>query len=61
MRTAGPRGELHSAVLGLTLVPRGLLLRLEDANGRLLRTPEEMAAELDRLHARMKDANGSGM
>ncbi len=42
----GPRGELRSKVLGLTLVVDGLLLRFQDANGNLLPIGEELQAAL---------------
>jgi len=51
----GRRGDLQSAVLGLTLVPEGRLLRLEDAEGQRLRTaPEEARAREAAEAARRK-------
>jgi len=43
---AGPRGELWSTVLGLTLLADGLLLRFRDHNGNLLPIGEELQAAL---------------
>jgi len=43
---AGPRGELRSKVLGLTLVVEGLLLRFKDRDGNLLPIGEELQAAL---------------
>ncbi|HVA92294.1 MAG TPA: Uma2 family endonuclease [Chloroflexota bacterium] len=43
---AGPRGELRSKVLGLTLVVDELLLRFKDTNGNLLPIGEELQAAL---------------
>jgi hypothetical protein len=46
------RGALHSAVLGLTLVQDGMLLRLEDARGQRLLTEAEAAHAAEQaLHA----------
>lgn len=47
----GPRGELRSQVLVLTLVPDGTLLRLEDADGRRLLTADEEHQILEALQA----------
>ncbi|MGH2409435.1 MAG: Uma2 family endonuclease [Chloroflexota bacterium] len=47
----GPRGELISNVLGVTLVGEGRLLRLEDAQGRRLLTADEEHARADREQA----------
>lgn len=47
----GLRGELRSAVLGLTLVPDDGLLRLEDAHGHRLLTADEQVTRADQEHA----------
>jgi hypothetical protein len=49
----GTRGELASGVLGLTLVADGQLLRLEDAAGQWLPTPDEERARADAAEARL--------
>lgn len=46
--TVGSRGELVSEVLGLTLIPDGLLLRLEDSAGNRLLTADELEEALER-------------
>jgi Uma2 family endonuclease len=48
----GPCGELQSAVLGLTLVADGVLLRLEDEHGNRLPTPDEVRARAEQEQAR---------
>ena len=52
----GGRGELVSAVLGLTLLPDGDLLRLRDPGGVLLPTGEEIVAALAAAQARAEAA-----
>jgi Uma2 family endonuclease len=49
-----PHGALRSAVLDLTLVQDGLLLRLEDASGRRLPTAEEEVAHLQAELAQLR-------
>jgi Uma2 family endonuclease len=50
---AGARGELVSRVLGLTLVADETLLRLEDAEGRRLLTPDEERLRAEAAEARV--------
>ncbi|HEV7216533.1 MAG TPA: Uma2 family endonuclease, partial [Chloroflexota bacterium] len=54
----GSRGELHSSILGLTLVADGDLLRFEDAAGNRLLTADEerQRAERESLTARQARA-----
>jgi Uma2 family endonuclease len=49
------RGTLRSAVLNLTLVQDGMLLRLEDVDGRRLPTAEEEVAQLQAEIARLRE------
>lgn len=49
-------GALWSAVLGLRLVVRGALLQAETAEGRLLLTPEQEAAERRQEHLERRRA-----
>jgi Uma2 family endonuclease len=49
------RSALHSAVLGLILVQDGMLLRLEDADGRRLPTADEEVSQLRAEIARLRE------
>jgi Uma2 family endonuclease len=49
------RGALRSAVLNLTLVQDGMLLRLEGVDGRQLPTAEEEVAQLQAEIARLRE------
>jgi hypothetical protein len=47
-------GRLWSDVLGLRLIVRGMTLQAQTAEGRILRTPEEAEAEIERLRRELE-------
>ncbi len=51
----GARGELVSKVLGLTLIADGELLRLENADGQRLPTPNELHLRAASTEAQLQE------